>query len=193
MMPVDLAPPLTSFSLPAPAENGDYSLILAGADLRCGWWTRMRTSCPLAELAVQGAMVPAGAANFEDLIALLATDIPAMNLQAGGELEVNLTWQALAAVPRDYTLFLHLLDPADRIVGQIDGWPVQGTYPTSQWPAGEFIQDPHRIPIAPDAAPGDYRLEVGWYTLETMDRLDLLGADGKAVDNRLLLEGFLID
>ncbi len=161
--------------------------------MRCGWPARVQITCSLAELAVYGAMVPAGAANFDDLIALLTTDIRDMNLQAGGELEITLTWQALTELPHDYTLFLHLLDPADRIVGQVDAWPVQGTYPTSQWPAGEPIQDPYRISIAPDAAPGPYRLELGWYLLETMERLDLLSPDGQPVDNRLLLKGFLIN
>jgi hypothetical protein len=146
----------------------------------------------LAKITVQGAPLPAGATNFDDLIALLSVDVADLALGPGGTLDVTLNWQALAPIPQDYTLFLHLLDAADRIVGQIDSWPVEGTYPTSQWPTGTPILDRYSIPIAPDAAPGAYRLEIGWYLLETMKRLDVLASDGTPVDNRVLLDGFVV-
>jgi hypothetical protein len=190
---VDLSGPLTSFVLPAPVEYGKDSLILTSDQpVRCGWPARNSTRCPLTEITVQGAPLPTGATNFDDLIALLSADVANLVLRPGGTLDVTLTWQALAPISQDYTLFLHLLDAADRIVGQIDAWPVQGTFPTSQWPAGTPIPDRYSIPIKLDAAPGAYRLEIGWYLLETMKRLDVLAADGAAVNNRVLLDGFVI-
>jgi hypothetical protein len=186
---VDLSAPLTSFTLPAPAGNGDYSLAITSEQpMRCGWPAQLVINCPLAQVTIQGAPLPAGATNFDDLIALLSTDV----VQTGGVLDVTLTWQALAPIAQDYTLFLHVLDAADWIVGQVDAWPVQGTFPTSQWLAGVPITDRYHIPIAPDAVPGAYRLEIGWYLLDTMKRLDVLAADGNAVDDRILLEGFVI-
>jgi hypothetical protein len=186
---VDLSAPLTSFTLPAPAGNGEHSLAITREQpMRCGWPAQLVNSCPLAQVTIQGAPLPAGATNFDDLIALLSTDV----VQTGGVFDVTLTWQALAPIAQDYTLFLHVLDAADRIVGQVDAWPVQGTFPTSQWLAGVPITDRYHIPIVPDAVPGAYRLEIGWYLLDTMKRLDVLAADGDAVDDRILLEGFVI-
>jgi hypothetical protein len=193
MLPVDLSAPVTGLTLPAPAENGEHTLVVTAREpMRCGWLARPALSCPLAEVSVLGAPLPAGAINFQDLVALRATQVASYTLRPGGTLEVTLTWQALAPIEDDYTVFLHVLDPADRIVGQVDAWPVQGTYPTSQWPVGEIITDPYRIRIASDAAPGAYRLEVGWYLLGTMRRLNVLSAEGEAVEDRVLMEGFVV-
>jgi hypothetical protein len=193
MTAVDLSAPVTGLTLSAPAESGEHTLIVvAGEPMRCGWLARPAASCPLAEVAVQGGPLPAGAVNFQDLVALLSTDIATYALQPGGTLEVTLTWQALAPMEEDYTVFLHVLDSADWIAGQVDAWPVQGTYPTSQWPAGEIITDTYRIAIDPDAAPGAYRLEIGWYLLGTMRRLNVVAAGGETLDDRVLMEGLVI-
>jgi hypothetical protein len=193
VFPVDLSAPVAGLTLSAPAENGEHTLVVvAGEPMRCGWLARPAVSCPLAEVAVLGAPLPAGAVNFQDLVALHSTQVASYVLQPGGTLEVTLTWQALAPIEDDYTVFLHVLDAADGIDGQVDAWPVQGTYPTSQWSAGEIITDPYRIPIAPDAAPGVYRLEVGWYLLGTMRRLNVLSAGGEVVADRVLIEGFVV-
>ena len=57
---------------------------------------------------------------------------------------------------------------------------------------GQPVTDPVLVPIAAEAAPGDYRLEIGWYLLGTMRRLNVLGPEGAAIDNRLLLEGLTL-
>ncbi len=193
MTAVDLSTPVTRLILSAAAENGEHTLVIAARQpMRCGWLARRAAQCPLAEVAVLGAPLPDGAVNFQDLIALLSADIGSYALESGGTLEVTLTWQALAPMEEDYTVFLHVLDAADGIAGQVDAWPVQGTYPTSQWPVGETITDPYRVPIDGDAAPGAYRLEIGWYLLGTMRRLSVLAAGGEVVDDRLLIEGLVV-
>ncbi len=190
--PTVVEAPAVGLELQAPAANGTHTLIASGQRMRCGWLQPWRDQCALATLDVQGTPLPAGAVNFSDLIALLNVEMADPTLRPGGALDVTLTWQALAPISADYTVFLHLLDPADRIVGQVDSWPVQGTLPTSQWPAGETIMDRYSIPIAPDAPAGAYRLEIGWYLLSTMRRLPLLDPAGVPLDDRLLLEGLVI-
>ena len=64
--------------------------------------------------------------------------VDAERLEPGGQLPVTLTWQGLAEMDADYTVFVQVLDAADRLVGQVDAWPVQGTFPTSQWTLGEL-------------------------------------------------------
>ena len=113
-------------------------------------------------------------------------------MQPGGELVVELQWQPLAQMDEDYTRFVHVLDAADHIVGQLDSWPVQGTWPTSQWSSGTEVTDVVQLFIEPDASPGPYRLEVGWYLLETMQRVPVLNDDGAPVDDRVLLEGLVV-
>ncbi len=179
--------------LAAPTENGEHTLVVwMDGPLRCGWLRPPAESCSLAQLVVEGAPLPAGAVNFDDLIALLSTDIHDLEPQPGGTLDVTFEWQALTPVTEDYTVFVHLLDAADKIVGQVDAWPVHGTYPTSQWLPGGTITDRHTIAVGHDAVPGPYRLEIGWYLLSTMRRLNVLDPAGNVTDDRVLLEGLAI-
>jgi hypothetical protein len=151
----------------------------------CGWLRRPTTGCAVAELAVSGAPLPAGAVNFADRIALLDVAVDAERLEPGGQLPVTLTWQGLAEMEADYTVFVQVLDAADRIVGQVDAWPVQGTFPTSQWPPGESITDPTLIQLSADLPPGDYRVHVGFYLLATLARLPVVDESGAAVDDKV--------
>lgn len=153
----------------------------------CGWLASPMTGCVLAEIAVSGAALPAGATNFDDKIALVEAAVDAAGLVPGGQLPVTLAWQGLAEMSEDYTVFVQVLDAADRIVGQVDAWPVQGTFPTSQWRPGETVIDPYLVQLSPDLEPGDYRVIVGFYLLATGQRLAVVDAAGNAVDDRVEL------
>jgi hypothetical protein len=80
-----------------------------------------------------------------------------------------------------------LLDPQGKIRGQQDNMPVQNELPTTCWQPGEFVTDPYDIPIASDAPPGLYKLEVGMYYLPTGERLPVTRLPGHPAD-RLLLQ-----
>jgi hypothetical protein len=170
------------------AETGPNVLIALGTGeprAVCGWLQRPTTGCVVAELAVSGAPLPTGAVNFADRIALLDVAVDAERLMSGGQLPVTLTWQGLAEMDADYTVFVQVLDAADRLVGQVDAWPVQGTFPTSQWTPGEAIVDPYLVQLSADLPPGDYRVHVGLYLLATLERLPVLDASGAAVDDKV--------
>jgi hypothetical protein len=146
----------------------------------------------LGEVEISGVPLPAGATNFADKIALLAIDTPSTRLQPGGDLHVTLTWQSLAPMAEDYTVFVQVLDAQDRLVGQVDAWPRQGTYPTSQWRPGEVIQDPYVVQLDSNLPPGAYRLQVGWYLLADLRRLPVLNQEGAPVDDKVLLPGLVV-
>jgi hypothetical protein len=177
------------------AENGRYQLVLTrpGQTLICGWLQPVSASCPLGEVVISGAPLPDGAINYDDKIALLDVAIADPTLQPGGQLHLTLTWQGLAPITDDYTVFLQVLDAQDRIVGQVDAWPLQGTLPTSQWTPGQTISDPYAIQLSGDMPPGDYRLLVGWYRLADLRRLPLLNADGAPVDDKLVVPGLVVE
>lgn len=167
--------------------NGRYQLMSSdplSASI-CGWLASQTAGCVLGEVAINGVPLPRDAANFEDKIALLEVDVPADLLQPGGRLPVQLRWQALANMTEDYTVFLQVLNDQDQIVGQVDAWPRQGTYPTSQWQPGEIIVDPYEIQLAGDLPPGGYRLQVGWYLLATLQRLPVFDEQGLAIDDKV--------
>lgn len=172
-------------------ETGPHALVAwstGEAGAMCGWLASPMTGCVLAEIAVSGATLPAGATNFDDKIALVTATVDAAGLVSGGQLPVTLTWQGLAEMSEDYTVFVQVLDAADRIVGQVDAWPVQGTFPTSQWRPGETVIDPYLVQLSPDMGPGDYRVIVGFYLLATGQRLTVVDAAGNAVDDKVELQ-----
>ncbi len=174
--------------------NGRYSLISSDpqATAVCGWLAWPSSGCVLGEVQISGVPLPEGATNYEDKIALLEIEIPDKQLQPGGQLPVNLNWQSLSPMDADYTVFLQVLDAQDQIVGQVDAWPLHGTYATSQWAPGEIIEDPHLIQLDGNLSPGPYRLHVGWYLLSTLRRLPVLDDDGLPVDDKFTVSGLLV-
>jgi hypothetical protein len=173
---------------------GQYDLVVTypGSLSNCGWLTRKTAGCIMGNVEISDGQLPEGASNFADKIALLSVKMPKMILQPGGQVPINLTWQALTSLDEDYTVFVQILDENDRIVGQVDSWPVQGTYPTSQWRVGEAVKDPYLVWLKEDLPPGKYRLNVGLYLLETLRRLPVLGEGGAPVDDKFEVPGLVI-
>ncbi|MCP4425823.1 MAG: DUF2723 domain-containing protein [Chloroflexi bacterium] len=188
----------TSFSLATEINvreaNGRYQLIVRqpNATALCGWLQSSTDSCILGEVEISGVPLPDGAINYDDKIALLAIDLPETQLQPGGLLPVNLAWQSLAPIAEDYTVFIQILGANDRIVGQVDAWPLQGTHPTGQWEPGETIADPYLIQLDDSLPPGQYRLIIGWYRLADLRRLPILNEDGAPVDDKLVVPRLVV-
>ena len=99
--------------------------------------------------------------------------------QAGPDaLEVTLRWRATGHPRGDYHVFVHLLD-GEEMVGQGDGAPLDGRWPTLLWLPGVALDDVHQVPLptgtpvgTPPGLPGGtYSLLVGLYDPETGLRL----------------------
>lgn len=181
-------------TLETPLANGRYQLLAEhpSGQAQCGWMRPVTNFCAVGEVLVSGVPLPDGATNFEDKIALLDVNLSDSTLQPGGLLDLSLTWQALAPLAEDYTVFVQVLDANDQIVGQVDSWPVQGTYPTSQWMPGEPVVDHYQVQLASELPPSPYRVQVGFYLLQTLRRLSVLDEAGTAVDDKLLLTDFTV-
>jgi hypothetical protein len=165
----------------APGEAGIQTLWagLAGEPARCRWLASPGRSCRLARvriLAGQEAL-----ASFGDRVLLVEARVGLRQAQPGEVIPVDLRWRGLRTMGVDYTVFVHLVGPDGRLHGQVDSWPVQGTHPTSQWRPGKRVSDPYEVRLESDAPPGRYRVAVGLYELETMERLRVLDEAGKPV------------
>jgi 4-amino-4-deoxy-L-arabinose transferase-like glycosyltransferase len=88
--------------------------------------------------------------------------------QPGTILRLALYWRANRALPQDYTVFVHLLDPRGVKVAQRDLPPLDGRRPTGSWQPGELLRDDQDLPLPGDLAPGTYRLVVGMYDPATL-------------------------
>ncbi|MEZ4519169.1 MAG: hypothetical protein R3C44_20895 [Chloroflexota bacterium] len=158
----------------------------------CGWLAPVTAGCALGTIEVSGAPLPEGATNFADQVALLDVDVPQTELQPGGQLPLEIIWQGLAPMTEDYTVFVQVLDAQDRIVGQVDAWPVQGTFPTSQWTPGQTVRDPYAIQLSDDLPAGEYKLNIGLYLLATLERLPVVDASGVAIDDKVEVGGLVV-
>ncbi|MEM8858954.1 MAG: hypothetical protein AAGD96_11575, partial [Chloroflexota bacterium] len=109
-------------------------------------------------------------------------NIDTTNAVPGGFVDLVLYWQADGSSGINYQTFTHLHD-GETMQGQLDGRPQCGNAPTAQWQTGQYIVDPYRIPLSPEAAPGEVPLTVGMYDLYTLERVPV--TQNGAADNKI--------
>jgi hypothetical protein len=131
--------------------------------------------------------------NLGDQVELLGYDLDTAELKAGGTLALTLYWKALSEMDTSYTVFIHLLDAEDKIWGQRDSLPGNGSLPTTGWLPGEIIADRFEVPVQPDAPPGQYVIEIGMYRAETGQRLNMLDEKGQVSRGSILLQKIILD
>ena len=112
-------------------------------------------------------------ALYGERVRLRGYDLPLQTIVAGQQAPLTLHWEALGPLPADYTVFIHLISADGATIGQGDGPPLAGEYPTSYWAAGELLRDEHVLTVNADAPPGRARLLVGLYNPATGQRLPL--------------------
>jgi len=127
------------------------------------------------------------AANLGDQVLLLGHDGVPRSVEAGQDVHLTLYWQALGGIAEDYTVFVHLSDAGGRTVGQYDGQPMQGFYPTSRWDVGETVRDEVDLAVESSVPPGRYQVVAGMYLLSTAERLPVLDAQGEVIGDTVHL------
>ena len=100
-----------------------------------------------------------------------------------GALEVKLYWRAREKIGEDYKVFVHILDEEGAIKQQRDTAPVEGMYPTSSWLAGGAIEDTYRFTLPP----GRYRLAIGMYDPESLERLKAVDSSCQSLPEDLII------
>jgi hypothetical protein len=75
----------------------------------------------------------------------------------------------------DYTVSLRVVAPDGSVIAQHDSIPAEGLLPTSQWRAGDYVQDEHPLNLPPELPPGEYRIEVVVYNAATGDSIAAYG------------------
>lgn len=192
------------FALPHDLPAGVYPMAVALRNLSAG------TTGP--ELALDDLTVRAQAkpievqhllANFRQRVGLVAATarlgrerrsavwsdpLPA---RPGDTIHLRLRWQSLAPAEESYTVFVHLIDAANRPLVALDYTPLGGSAPTHlwipKWLTGQRLLDPYRLVLPPDLPPGQYYIEVGLYEMVSKRRLHMADAAGNLIGDRLIL------
>jgi 4-amino-4-deoxy-L-arabinose transferase-like glycosyltransferase len=168
-------------TVPASLASGTYELSVSLVDGATGGL--VGNSLSLGRVEVQGrarnfSVPPIGhplTASLGGQAELLGYDVEPELLRPGGLLRLTLYWRALSEMETSYTVFVHLLDDRNRIIGQRDSIPGNGALPTTGWATGEVITDTYEVPIPGNVPAGKYLLEVGMYDAATGKRLDVSG------------------
>jgi hypothetical protein len=101
---------------------------------------------------------------------------------------VRLFWEADAALPRSYALFVHVADPATgQPVAQFTGYP---PVLTSDWESETRWQADVKIALPDDLPGGRYAINVGWFQPDTNQRLAVRGDRQWARDSIVHLQLF---
>jgi hypothetical protein len=109
--------------------------------------------------------------QFTQAIRLHGADLGQTQVAPGDWLRFSLLWQAEQPLDTSLTVFSQLLGPDGQVWGQRDNEPGGGWYGIPLWPPGQPVVDDYAFQIQPDAPPGVYRLIVGLYHSETLERL----------------------
>lgn len=131
--------------------------------------------------------------SFNNQARLAGLDLPQQVVRPGESLPLTLYWQGLAEFDKSWTVFVHLVDPAGRIISQQDRLPGGGQFPTTGWLPGEYLTDTYHLPIPGEVAAGRnlYRLEIGLYDANDFSRLPIM-ENGQVAGNSFVLENWPI-
>jgi 4-amino-4-deoxy-L-arabinose transferase-like glycosyltransferase len=100
--------------------------------------------------------------------------------------QVELFWQSLSPTDRNFTVFVQLLDPNNRIIAQADAQPLANIYPTSRWQPGDITSEQFTLPVAPSALANGATLVTGMYDLTTGARLPVYDQQGQLLHDGLV-------
>ncbi len=118
--------------------------------------------------------------RFGDQIELVGYGAPRVG--PAGEVTYRLYWRTISragGLLDDYTVFAHALDGNSQMVGQGDGQPFNGDYPTSRWQPDETVVEERTLKV--NGVPTT--LTVGLYRLADGTRLPIVDQNGQRVVN----------
>ncbi|MDX1523798.1 MAG: hypothetical protein R3264_19380, partial [Anaerolineae bacterium] len=107
------------------------------------------------------------ALTVSDHLQIFGFDLDHTQIQPGQAVWLTLYWRARQDVERDYVVNLRLLNPAGDEASYRLGRPIQSGIPTNEWRQGQVVQDPWRIEVPVEAAPGLYRLVLVLFDVES--------------------------
>lgn len=148
---------------------------------------------PVLRLPLRVTRAPPPVAYFGQQIRLLRYTYEGPPGLTGGTMHLTLEWEAVRGVSEPYKVFVHVLGEHGLPVAQQDNEPVNGTYPTTRWQAGERIVDPYAIPLPAAMAPGEYRVEVGLYRISDLGRLPVVDENGTVMDDKVFLAPLVVE
>jgi hypothetical protein len=131
--------------------------------------------------------------NFDAPIRLESVEVINPTVTRAEPLLLILYWRAIGTLGQNYTVFVHLTDANGNALAQYDTPPRRGDAPTSQWKLNQPVVDAHILPVLEIPADEYYRVEIGLYHQPTMQRLNVVDAQGHVVADKIVIEPIAIE
>jgi hypothetical protein len=141
---------------------------------------------PAESVDLSGA-TKVGPFTFDQQIDLVGYHLAKDSARPGNYFRLLLYWRANEGVVGNYSVFVHLVDDRGNTWAQADSLPANGIYPTWAWIPTEVVEDEHLLPLEANVPPGDYRLSIGLYELDTLSRLRVSDSEGIPLGDQVLL------
>lgn len=202
---------------PLDAPAGEYPLAVGFSDLTTGEDFETRVSLGNVKVSRVGAALTLGnlIANFGQRVGVesvqgwgggLPIGRPStvqtapwpepITVRAGESIELRIHWRALARIENSYTVFVHLLNSENQVIASQDYTPLGGAFPTMlwfpKWLPDQTVVDPYTLTTPPDAAPGEYSLEIGLYGLRSVVRVSAFDQAGNLAGDRFVVGGVTV-
>jgi hypothetical protein len=126
-------------------------------------------------------------ANFAHLITLQGYEV-GRDAAADAPLSLTLHWHIENQPQGDYVSFVHLEDAWGYRWSQVE----QLAVPTAQWQPGMTLLQHVTLPIPAGTPPGNYRLQVGFFTPDNDERLAALDTVGRFAGTTATLENITL-
>ena len=176
------------------------SLLALAGWLIFAWRRHWRLAAAVsAALVVMAGLIGGRALAAPKLPALTPVDVnlgDKIGLQGyafarqGDTVDVRLLWLARQPMEASYKVFIHVMDDQGNLLGQTDSRPQRYAGNTNRWIPGQATYDQFEVPLPADTPSGRYQVRVGLYNEADGQRLPVLDADSKAVDDQVLLGYF---
>ena len=131
---------------------------------------------------------PTSRTHFDDIMTLAGYRWRTL----GNMLRLDFWWDVQRAPGDNYIRFVHVLAPDGALLAQYDTFPCAWACPTSEWEAGQRIHDGAELQLW-NLPAGQYRIALGWYHVDTHERLPATDADGNPIaDSYVFLEDVFV-
>ncbi len=193
------------FALPHDLPAGEYPLEIKFKNLSTDESSETLVTPGILEVTAEPRPMQLGnlLANFRQRVGLewataRAGSLPVaapwdepLVVQPGDTIPLSLGWKSIDYAEESYTVFVHLIDLANRPIVALDYTPLGGAAPTHLWipkwlPAQRYT-DPYRLKIPDDIAPGTYMIEIGLYEMVGGRRLHIADDMGNLIGDRYIL------
>ncbi len=115
-------------------------------------------------------------ADLGGKIRLVGYDLPP-GTAAGETLRVTIALKDVAPLGRPHKVFVHLRGPGDSVLAQSDRLPCNFTLNEADWRPGDIVLESYGMSIPAETPPGEYRLVLGLYEVDSGARLPVLESE----------------